>query len=69
MLGFQLMIACTIIGSGILFGSNAVKTVSMLWAMETIIMVFAPWLLVLQFINIGISFVIGYLVGLIRDLF
>lgn len=69
MLGFQVMIFCTIVGSGILFGSNAVKIVSTLWAMETIIMIFAPWLLVLQFINIGISFVIGYLIGLIRDLF
>lgn len=69
MFGFQLMIFITIIGSGILFCSKAVKTVSVLWGIETILMVFAPWLLVLQFINIGISFVIGYLIGLIRDHF
>lgn len=69
MLGFQSMIFITIIGSGILFGSNAVKIVSVLWSIETAFMVFAPWLLVLQFITIGISFVIGYLIGLVRNCF
>ncbi len=67
MLEFQFLITASIIGSGLLFGPGAVTVVSVLWCIETVAVVFMPWVMAIQFVNIAISFLIGKVVGGIRN--
>ena len=65
MIFYQLSIITTIIFAVLILEIKGAKTGSVLWLCETIFMVYTPWLIFYQLINIDISFIIGYTVGFV----
>lgn len=56
---YQLVIAAIIIGAALLKGAVGLKWAAIGAVIWTVLHIFAPWLMLIQFFTIGIAYAIG----------
>ena len=64
---WQLLIYATIIGSGLSKGKDSATCTGLIWTLFCMTFVLTPEFVLFQLTHITLAFVIGFIIGFIRD--